>query len=411
MAKQFKIKRRKRNKHGVYKAPPHPITIILTIAVIAGLVYLGIVIYPPVYDFVMNLSSEAEYRRTEESLPEEDSSAVEESSLPEPEPEPEPPKAVTGLNAVWMPVGSAASTASTELFLENIPAGTNAVVLDVKDTQGKLLYRSKLPKAQEWEAVTENAIDLEALAQNLSGKGISVVVRMQTFIDPVCARGDRENHPIKYQNSEMLWLDNYADAGGKPWSNPYAEGVREYQTAIARELAEMGAVMVILDGVRFPDDMTGSATYGPAAAGISRGEILKSFVVQVEEELAPLGVRTGVYVSATAVGHVNRDKRYGGDPLAVAGETAVIGILSEELSSGYLAEGVFVTPPARDAAATVTEVLAYVQTHTPVKHVIPVLQGGSTVFTAEQMQGQISAAQAAGCKESFLFSSTGAYVQ
>jgi hypothetical protein len=204
----------------------------------------------------------------------------------------------------------------------------------------------------------------------------------------------------------MLWLDNFQDRGGKPWANPFAGSVQEYLTELALELAEMGAAMVVLDGLRFPDDMTGSAFYGRDSNPAARAAALSGFVARVEDMLEPIGVRTAVHFPATAIGHVNRGARYGGNPLELA-DTIVLSILPEDLAEGYLADGVFVTRPAADLGAMVSEVLAYAQSQSQ-NSLIPMLRGqmsGELALSREQMDAQLSAVR----DEFVLFAGTGRY--
>jgi hypothetical protein len=380
------------------------------VAGIAALVFVGISIYEPVYNFIMSLGE----RAAEASQPE-SSIATPESSLPEepvsePEPEPSPPETVEDLRIAYLP---AASLANIPAFLSTLPADSNAVMVDLKNSQGQLLYRSANPRALQWEAVAEGAVDLAALADTLKAEGYHLVARMQTFSDPIAARGDRVRNPIKYQNSETLWLDNYANQGGKPWLNPYAPDARSYLVELAVEMAQQGAVMVVLDGMRFPDDMTGTASFGEAAQGVGRDEILKTFLTEMDTALAAFGVRSAMALPATAVDHVSKAVRYGGNPLALGAKQVMLSILPEELSTGYLAEGVTVTRPVVNIGATISEVLAFAKSKA-VGDVsfIPLLRGdrtGATPLSATQMADQLAAAQSATGGEYVLYSPGGLY--
>jgi len=395
---------------GAYRATPHPIAIALGIVLVAGLVFVGISVYEPVAGFIMSLGERITPQLPEEEEPE-DIIVTAPPAEPEPEPEQSKPEPAGEIRAAYMPFSSAGDNASIKTFLGILPNSVNGVMIDVKDSQGRLLYRSSNENAIAWGAASEQVVDLAALAETLNAEGYHLVARMHTFSDPICARGDRERNAIKYGDSEMLWLDNFQDQGGKPWSNPYAPTVRGYLTDIAAELAGKGAAMVVLDGMRFPDDNTGTAFFGSAAARQSRAEILKEFVSQVEGALEPLGVRVAVNVPATAVGHVFRDARYGGSPLELAGEV-VLSILPEELAEGYLAEGVIVTRPGTDLGAMVSETYAYAKSQNGSVRIIPLLRGqmsGELALTKEQMDAQLSAIGGRDVGEYILYSQSGAY--
>ncbi|MDR2932098.1 MAG: putative glycoside hydrolase, partial [Oscillospiraceae bacterium] len=263
MAKHYKIKRYKKTGGHTYKARPHPLTVLLCIVLVGGLVYLGIVIYQPVYDFVMSIGQDsADDAGMAQSGDPAVSAEPPVASQPDPDPEPEPPQTVNGLTAVFMPFDIAADAAQAKAFIDRLDSATNAVMVEIKNSQGQLLYDTKVARALEWEAVSDKLIDLSGIAAMLREKDKHLIVRMHAFSDPIAARGDRELNAIKYQNSDMLWLDNYADRGGKPWLNPYVPEVRSYLIEVATEAVGIGAAMVVMDSVRFPDDMTGSASFG-----------------------------------------------------------------------------------------------------------------------------------------------------
>ncbi|MCL2056367.1 MAG: putative glycoside hydrolase [Oscillospiraceae bacterium] len=382
-----KIKRGRMDR-GPYRAAPHPLSVIIGIVLAVALVFVGISAYGPISSFIMGLGE-----RVTPQLPADDTAQPEPEPTPPPQPQPPQPKPEPAapqppeeLRAVYMPFSAALDSASALEFLRGLPDGINAVMLDVKNNQGRILYRTTNETAINWGAPAEQMIDLASLTKILNEGGYYLIARMQTFSDPICARGDRVRNAIHYGNSEMLWLDNFRDQGGKPWSNPYAQPVRDYLCDIAVELAQSGAAMVVLDGMRFPDDMTGSAFYGRDAARQSRADALKAFVSQAEKALSPLGARTALHIPAIAVGHTFRDARYGGSPLDLAGEV-MISILPEDLAEGYLAEGVFVTRPAADPAATVSQTLDYIKTQNENTRIIPLLRA----LTDEQTQAQLNA--------------------
>jgi hypothetical protein len=88
-----------------------------------------------------------------------------------------------------MPFESAADGSSLQAFLRALPDDVNAVMLDVKNSQGQLLYRTSNESAIAWGAPAEQTVDLESLAHSLNLEGYYLVARMQTFSDPVCATG------------------------------------------------------------------------------------------------------------------------------------------------------------------------------------------------------------------------------
>jgi hypothetical protein len=131
----------------------------------------------------------------------------------------------------------------------------NALVIDVKETDGRLYYATDLPSAVEVGAVRETPVfDLEELLPMLKERGIYTIARMVSMKDNTSALARPE---LAVRNSETgePWRDNIGGA----WLDPSAPGVAEYLASIAGDLADKGFDEVQLDYIRFFSD-------GPYAA-------------------------------------------------------------------------------------------------------------------------------------------------
>ncbi|MCV0403429.1 MAG: carboxypeptidase regulatory-like domain-containing protein [Chloroflexi bacterium] len=126
----------------------------------------------------------------------------------------------------------------------------NALVIDVKETDGRLFYATDLPEAVEVGAVREAPIfELEELLPMLKERGIYTIARMVVMKDNTSAVARPE---LAVRNSETgePWRDNIGGA----WLDPSAPGVAEYIAAIAGDLADKGFDEVQLDYIRFFSD-------------------------------------------------------------------------------------------------------------------------------------------------------------
>lgn len=411
MAKKHKIKRYYR-MGSVYKARPHPLTVFLSIVVIAALVFVGISIYDPVYNLIMGKiepdpppASEPEFVSVpEESTPEEP--VGEEPGHPE----------LSVQSMVFMPVETAADPDARTAFFDAVKAyGADTVLLDVKDSQGYVLHRTGVQEALDWGAVAADAFDLRAVARELEERDLRLAVRITAFRDPLAPQGDRGNG-VRYQNGEWLWYDAQPAAGGKPWLNPYAAGARAYVTSLARESVQLGAAFVLLEDVRFPDgSLNSNATFGAQADGVTRAEILARFVGEVQAAVEAAGGRAGVYLPAIAATQANyNETRYGGNPFTVLGDTISVGLLPYQFGTGYAAEGLEIIQPDVYPLTAVRAALAYIQGITGSDTtLIPLLQGGtesgSAPITREVLDGQIEAVTEAGCTQYILHQTAGQY--
>ena len=126
----------------------------------------------------------------------------------------------------------------------------NALVIDVKETDGRLYYVTDLPEAQEVGAVREAPIfDLEELLPMLKERGIYTIARMVVMKDNTSAVA-RPELAVRNSATGEPWRDNIGGA----WLDPSAPGVAEYIAAIAGDLAAKGFDEVQLDYIRFFSD-------------------------------------------------------------------------------------------------------------------------------------------------------------
>jgi hypothetical protein len=126
----------------------------------------------------------------------------------------------------------------------------NALVIDVKETDGRLFYATDLPEAVEAGAVREQPIfDLEELLPRLEERGIYTIARMVVMKDNTTAAARPELAVMNLATGEP-WRDNIGGA----WLDPSAPGVGEYIAAIAGDLAAKGFDEVQLDYIRFFSD-------------------------------------------------------------------------------------------------------------------------------------------------------------
>lgn len=424
MAKNYKIKHyHTKRDSGTYKARPHPLSIILTALLLGGLVFLGISIYEPVYKFIMEYTPNLRQTQSESEAP----VSQPESSADESEPEPEvrTGQTVFPLRAVYLPHAIAADNTRLDAFLDGLSGGeVNAVMVDIKDKQGSVLFHTQNPQAVKWEAVAQNALDLSGISAKLAEKNLQLIVRANAFNDSLAAKAGREN-AIYYQNSEWLWLDEAAEKGGKPWLNPYAAGSQEYISSLALEAVEAGAVLVVLEGVQFPPGSGTNATFGAEAAGVSRQQVLRGFLEELSANLAEKNARLSAYVSTTILTQqAEMELYYGGNPVVGFNSDIALGALPYQFGTGFSAAGLEITQPIQNPGAAVKAAVEFAQLQQKLSSasptaagLIPLIQGGneSTVnaaapYTRTEVDEQIAAVKELGLEEYILFCTDGKYL-
>jgi hypothetical protein len=170
----------------------------------------------------------------------------------------------------------------------------NAMVVDIKkDTDGFVLYDTKLPDVQAVGAVNPLIPNLQALLQTLHEHKIYAIARLPLFWDEKLANA-RPEWGIKSKSKGGLWSDAY----NHHWTNPRRQEVWAYNLAIAKEAAQRGFDEIQFDYVRFPSDGDlADADYGPTD-NRTRSQVIGAFLAQAQTELAP----QGVFISADVFG-------------------------------------------------------------------------------------------------------------
>ena len=126
----------------------------------------------------------------------------------------------------------------------------NALVIDVKETDGRLYYSTDLETAAEVGAIRETPVfDLEELLPMLKERGIYTIARMVVMKDNTSAAA-RPELAVRNSATGEPWRDNIGGA----WLDPSAPGVAEYIASIAGDLADKGFDEVQLDYIRFFSD-------------------------------------------------------------------------------------------------------------------------------------------------------------
>jgi len=153
--------------------------------------------------------------------------------------------------ALYAPAGVFESTDGLDELLALVEeTEVNALVIDVKETDGRLYYATDLESAMEVGAVRETPVfDLEELLPMLRERGIYTIARMVVMKDNTVTAA-RPELAVRNVVTGEAWRDNLGGA----WLDPSAPGVAEYVASIAADLADKGFDEVQLDYVRFYSD-------------------------------------------------------------------------------------------------------------------------------------------------------------
>ncbi len=159
----------------------------------------------------------------------------------------------------------------------------NAMVIDIKDDYGNILYDSNLPIVNEIGSENIYIKDLPAFVAKLKEHGIYCIARIVAFKDLVASTKRPEMAVLKKDGSL------YADSAGDRWLNPYSEEAWEYIVSISKEVAEAGFDEINYDYLRTTASSLASADFGDIPEGMTRIDAITGFVKYACQEIKPMG--------------------------------------------------------------------------------------------------------------------------
>ena len=169
----------------------------------------------------------------------------------------------------------------------------NTVVIDVKGDRARLAWPSEVPLARELEAYQTDVMDLRQLVNECRNRGIYTIGRIVVFKDELLAT----QHP-----EWSVWREDgsqYVDLEELHWVDPFRQEVRDYNIALALEIAEMGFDEVQFDYLRFPSDgSTKGNVYLEESTFATRTAAMAEFCAQAYRALSV----TPAFVSADVFG-------------------------------------------------------------------------------------------------------------
>lgn len=172
----------------------------------------------------------------------------------------------------------------------------NALVIDVKDDRGFVLYRSDVPLARAIGADTNTAMPhrrVRAVLDTMRAHGIYPIARIVVAKDPLLAER-REAWAIRRRaDTARVWRDR----AGKPWLDPTHPEIWDYAADLAEEAVRLGFSEVQFDYVRFPDeDRVIREGHYARMDGRTRAEVIRDQLTRLHERIDPLGVRNTIDV-------------------------------------------------------------------------------------------------------------------
>jgi hypothetical protein len=167
----------------------------------------------------------------------------------------------------------------------------NTLVIDLKEIPGIIAWPTEHPIARETGAASKLIPDLEALTDELHGRGYYLIARFVVFPDDELAGYAGGTYAVKDAYKGGGWKDKR----GFRWVSMWHPTVWDYNLDLAEEAVTGGFDEVQFDYVRFPTDEGADAAAIPFwPAGTPKEEAITGFVRTAAERLRPLGAQVGV---------------------------------------------------------------------------------------------------------------------
>lgn len=345
MARPYKIKRHKR----IYRRSAGSILarVAAIVAAVAVLFGLGWALYGPVSDWISQKQKEP--TQQQEMVP--GASASEPAAQPqqqEPAPpaaEPEQPSELTSSKTSYLNNQTVADPqAFSQALQQAVEQGYDSILFDLKSQDGTVHYTIDYNEPVNARVTAEHPIDLQQTAQQILEAGLMPVASIYTFHDNIYPLADNSASTY-YMDSDVLWVDDAPDKGGKPWIDPFTQSGQDYIRHIIDDAIEAGFQKIILQEVQFPEGYSlDMIDYGTHASD-DKHAFLAQYIEQMTAYAAQQGVELSAMFPSSRLLGANT-AMYFGDPAALVGERAVADLRIQSFGSGFTTEAVSIPNPS-----------------------------------------------------------------
>lgn len=164
--------------------------------------------------------------------------------------------------------------------------GFNAVMLDFKDEDGTVLFRSEAAEADGKNQVLKSTVEM------LREEGFAVLARIYCFCD---SYAPQRTGAYVYADKELSepWFDAPSALDGRVWLNPADSRAQNYLLSVISEAADFGADCIYLQSVEFPVSKENPPVFTENDASLSRNFILLDFVEKAVQKVGKCPVILG----------------------------------------------------------------------------------------------------------------------
>ena len=199
---------------------------------------------------------------------------------PKPEPRPYPDE----IRGVHVTMALASLKGKFDEYLDLTREGLNTIELDVKDENGEVGFRARVPLARAIGSARDY-YNAARIVEKVRAKGVYLIGRVVVMEDPLLT-SQRPKYAIRTAGGGV-----WTNSAGLGWANPYDQRVWKYNVDIAVEAAKAGFDEIQFDYIRFPTDGNIAAAVYPGERSEKRHVTISRFLQYARSRLEPLGVR------------------------------------------------------------------------------------------------------------------------
>lgn len=160
----------------------------------------------------------------------------------------------------------------------------NAVVIDIKDSTGRIGFAIDDPYIKEIGSVENRIKNIRSLTNLLHSKGIYIIGRVSVFQDPYLTNLKPE-WAIKRMSDGKVWKDRK----GLSFLDPTNKEVHKYILTIALDSYNEGFDEINFDYIRYPSDGDMKDINYNLAQGKTRSDNLEEFFKYLSQEIKKAG--------------------------------------------------------------------------------------------------------------------------
>jgi len=156
----------------------------------------------------------------------------------------------------------------------------NAVVIDVKDSTGRISYYTGSKEVNDLGAPENRIANIRALTNMLHEKNIYIIGRVSVFQDPYMTKKN-PSWAVTKKSDGTVWKDKK----GLSFLDPAKKEVWDYTLRIAHDAYEAGFDEINFDYIRYPSDGNIKDINYRLAQGETRADNIEKFFIYLSENM------------------------------------------------------------------------------------------------------------------------------